>query len=187
MGINDAAFAAFRGFSIYCIDAISGDRQTVYQAKFHTQCSIENCIADLKSEMSKMKGYREKLNYWKPVKKWILFTNVEENPNDGEKWNTAVEKCDYCGLEIEIWGWPKIRELLEKYPEVKQDFLENESRCFLLKNEFQTKSLEEYLPESFDVECVGCEKELQLFKNFWNQIGKFGAFLVLEERENLGS
>lgn len=148
------------------IDAVSGDRQTVYQAKFHTQCSIEDCIADLKSEMSKIKGYREKLNYWKPVKKWILFTNVEENPNDREKWNATVEKCDCCGLEIELWNWSKIRELLDKYPEVKQDFLENESRCFLLKNEFQTKSQEEYLPESFDVECVGREKELQLFKDF---------------------
>ena len=116
--------------------------------------------------MSKIKGYREKLNYWKPVKKWILFTNVEENPNDREKWNATVEKCDCCGLEIELWNWSKIRELLDKYPEVKQDFLENESRCFLLKNEFQTKSQEEYLPESFDVECVGREKELQLFKDF---------------------
>ncbi len=148
------------------IDAISGDRQTVYQAKFHAQCSIENGIADLKSEMSKIKDYREKLNYWKPVKKWVLFTNVEENPNDNEKWNTAVKECDCCDLEIEIWNWPKIWKLLEKYPEVKQDFLENESRCFLLKNEFQTKSREEYLPESFDVECVGREKELQLFKDF---------------------
>ncbi|MBR2089405.1 MAG: hypothetical protein IJ905_03330 [Fibrobacter sp.] len=148
------------------IDAISGDRETVYQAKFHVQCSIENCIADLKSEMFKIMGYREKLNYWKPVKRWILFTNVEENPNDREKWNTAVKECDCCGLEIEIWDWPKIWKLLEKYPEVKQDFIENESRCFLLKNEFQRKSQEEYLPESFDVECVGREKELQLFKDF---------------------
>ena len=148
------------------IDAISGNGQTVYQAKFHTQCSIENCIADLKSEMSKIKGYREKLNYWKPVKKWILFTNVEENPNDREKWNAAVEKCDCCGLEIELWNWFKIRDLLEKHPEVKQDFLESESRCILLKKEFQEKCQKEYLPESFDVECVGREKELQLFKDF---------------------
>ena len=148
------------------IDAISGDGQTVYQAKFHAQCSIEDCVADLKREMSKIKGYRERLDYWKPVKKWILFTNIEENPNDNEKWNAAVKECDCCNLEIEIWNWPQIWKLLEKYPEVKQDFFENESRCFLLKNEFQTKSQEEYLPESFDVECVGREKELQLFKDF---------------------
>lgn len=148
------------------IDAVSGNGETVYQAKFHTQCSIENCIADLKSEMSKIKGYREKLNYWKPVKKWILFTNVVENPNDREKWNDAVEKCDCCGLEIELWNWSKIWKLLKKHPEVKQDFLESESRCILLKKEFQEKCQKEYLPESFDVECVGREKELQLFKDF---------------------
>lgn len=148
------------------IDAISGDGQTVYQAKFHAQCSIENCIADLKNEMSKIKDYKEKFGYWKSVKKWILFTNVEENPNDHEKWNVAVEKCDCCDLEIELWNLPKIWKLLKKHPEVKQDFLESESRCILLKKEFQEKCQKEYLPESFDVECVGRDKELQLFKDF---------------------
>ena len=38
------------------IDAISGDGETVYQAKFHAQCSIENCIEDLKSEKKKKKN-----------------------------------------------------------------------------------------------------------------------------------
>ena len=158
------------------IDAVSGDGQTVYQAKFHEQCSIENCIADLKKEMSKIKDYREKLGYWKSVKKWILFTNVEENPNDREKWNASVEECDCCGLEIELWNWPKIWVLLEKYPEVKRDFLENESRCFLLKKEFQAKNQKEHLPESFDVECVGREKELQLFKDFLKSDKKIWSF-----------
>lgn len=158
------------------IDAVSGDGLIVYQAKFHEQCSIENCIADLKKEMSKIKDYREKLGYWKSVKKWILFTNIEENPNVHEKWNVAVKECDCCGLEIDLWNWPKIWALLEKYPEVKQDFLENESRCFLLKKEFQAKNQQEHLPESFDVECVGREKELQLFKDFLKSDKKIWSF-----------
>lgn len=158
------------------IDAVSGDGLTVSQAKFHEQCSIDNCIADLKSEMSKIKDYKEKIDYWKPVKRWVLFTNVEENPNDREKWKNAVESCDTCGLDVDLWDWPKVWILLEKYPEVKQEFIENESRCFLLKKEFQELCRKQYLPESFDVDCVGRDKELLLFKNFMESEKQIWSF-----------
>ena len=148
------------------MDSISGNGQVVYQAKFHDPCKIEDCIADLKSEMAKIKGYREQIDYWKPVKQWILFTNVEENPNDRGKWDKAVQEIDYCGLNVELWNWPKVWTLLETFPEVKQEFIESESRCFLLMKEFAEKSQKEYLPESFDVDFVGREKELQSFQDF---------------------
>lgn len=141
------------------IDAVSGDGLTVYQAKFHEHCSIADCISDLKSEMSKIKKYRDSLDYWKPVKKWVLFTNVEKNPNDNEKWKLAVKECDCCGLDVVLWDWPQVWTLLEKYPEVKQEFIECESRCILLKREFQEICRKQYLPESFDVECIGRDKE----------------------------
>ena len=157
------------------IDAISGNGQIVYQAKYHENPSISKCIADLQSEMGKIGEYKETLEYWKPVKKWVLFTNIEENPNDRQKWEESVKNCDCHELEIELWNWPTIWTLLEKYPEVKKEYIDDEVRCFLQEREFLENNRNSYLPESYDVECVGRNNELQKFDEFLNSNKKVWA------------
>ncbi|WP_294958453.1 hypothetical protein [uncultured Fibrobacter sp.] len=157
------------------IDAISGNGQIVYQAKYHENPSISKCIADLQSEMGKIGEYKETLEYWKPVKKWVLFTNIEENPNDRQKWEESVKNCDCHVLEIELWNWPTIWTLLEKYPEVKKEYIDDEVRCFLQEREFLENNRNSYLPESYDVECVGRNNELQKFDEFLNSNKKVWA------------
>jgi len=157
------------------IDAISGNGQIVYQAKYHESPSISKCIADLQSEMGKIGEYKETLEYWKPVKKWVLFTNIEENPNDRQKWDEAVKECDCHGLEVELWNWTAIWNLLEKYPEVKKEYIEDEVRCFLLEREFLEINCNSYLPEAYDIECVGRENELREFDEFLSSDKKIWA------------
>lgn len=150
------------------IDAISGDGLVVYQAKYHEKPSIDSCIKDLHDEMRKVGGYRKKIEYWKPVEKWVLFTNVEKNPNDEQKWEDAVAKCGCHGLKIELWDWTRVWSLLEDYPEVKMEFIDDQRRCFLSEREFAGAYCKNYLPESLDIECVGREKELREFDEFLN-------------------
>ena len=157
------------------IDAISGNCQIVYQAKYHENPSINKCITDLQTEMGKIGGYKETLEYWKSVKKWVLFTNIEENPNDMQKWEEFVKNCDCHGLEIELWNWPAIWTLLEKYPEVKKEYIDDEVRCFLQEREFLENNRNSYLPESYDVECVGRNNELRKFDEFLNSNKKVWA------------
>lgn len=157
------------------IDAISGNGQIVYQAKYHENPSISKCIADLQSEMGKIGEYKETLEYWKPVKKWVLFTNIEENPNDRQKWDEAVKECNCHGLEVELWNWTAIWNLLEKYPEVKKEYIEDEVRCFLLEREFLEINCNSYLPEAYDIECVGRENELREFDEFLSSGKKIWA------------
>lgn len=157
------------------IDAISGNGQIVYQAKYHENPSISKCIADLQSEMGKIGEYKETLEYWKPVKKWVLLTNIEENPNDRQKWDEAVKECDCHGLEVELWNWTAIWNLLEKYPEVKKEYIEDEVRCFLLEREFLEINCNSYLPEAYDIECVGRENELREFDEFLSSDKKIWA------------
>lgn len=157
------------------IDAISGNCQVVYQAKYHENPSINKCITDLQAEMEKIGEYKETLEYWKSVKKWVLFTNIEENPNDMQKWNESVKNCDCHGLEIELWNWPAVWTLLEKYPEVKKEYIDDEVRCFLLEREFLEINRNSYLPESYDVECVGRKNELRKFDEFLDSNKKVWA------------
>lgn len=157
------------------IDAISGNGQIVYQAKYHENPSISKCIADLQSEMGKIGEYKEILEYWKPVKKWVLFTNIEENPNDRQKWDEAVKECDCHGLEVELWNWTAIWNLLEKYPEVEKEYIEDEVRCFLLEREFLEINCNSYFPEAYDIECVGRENDLQEFDEFLKSNKKIWA------------
>ena len=157
------------------IDAISGNGQIVYQAKYHENPSISKCIADLQSEMGKIGEYKETLEYWKPVKKWVLFTNIEENPNDRQKWDEAVKECDCHGLEVELWNWTAIWNLLEKYPEVEKEYIEDEVRCFLLEREFLEINCNSYFPEAYDIECVGRENDLQEFDEFLKSNKKIWA------------
>ncbi len=157
------------------IDAISGNCQVVYQAKYHENPSISKCITDLQTEMGKIGEYKETLEYWKSVKKWVLFTNIEENPNDMQKWEESIKNCDCHGLEIELRNWPAIWTLLEKHPEVKKEYIDDEARCFLQEQEFLENNRNSYLPESYDVECVGRNNELRKFDEFLNSNKKVWA------------
>jgi hypothetical protein len=76
------------------IDALSGDRKTVYQAKWHESPAAATVIREALTEASKIKQYRkpESANAanWEGVGSWTLATNVEFNPNDLRRWEDEV-------------------------------------------------------------------------------------------------
>lgn len=151
------------------VDAVSGDKLIVYQAKFHIEPSLEKTISDFKKEFAKIEGYREEKAYWKEAKTWILVTNLEINPDDELKWNDAIRQQDCLGLNIELWDWSKIRTRLDKYPEVKKSYFENEYRTFItFVEEMKYEKETAWSAGALDVDFVGRAEALEKFAAFLN-------------------
>ena len=162
-------------------DAISGDGETVFQAKFHRNGKVEDIINDANKEFKKIEGYKKKdhsnFELWKNVKKWVLITNIKINPNDKKKWEqNVVSKFKSIGLDSSItWTGETVESLLYKHPEIQRAYFEGECRVFLSLREAHKLLLDESPnSNSMDIEFLGRHKELQQAESFLN-----GEFRIL--------
>lgn len=149
------------------IDAFSGDGLTVYQAKFHIDTDIEKAITDVKNEFVKIKKYREKKDFWKPVINWVLFTNLDKNPNDEQKWNEAITQIDSDGITISLWDWGIIQQKLIEHREVYTSYFENEVRIFTtMAEEVGRQRRYSWFADALDVDFVGRDDALAKLSEF---------------------
>ncbi len=167
----------------FAIDAISADGKTVYQAKYHKDHSLSKAIADSNGELEKIKKYQKTKEYWKDVKNWILFTNLEINIQDeiqfSEKVGSLFEKE---GMMAQLMDWGEIRSILSKYPAVERSYFHGETRIFFtLSEELEKEKVKSWYRPALDVDCLGREegfKELQEFlksgKKIWAISGPGG-------------
>ena len=150
------------------IDALSKDGKTVFQCKFHQKHQRTYLFSDPKNEAKKIKRYKNrddaKAKLWKKVKKWVLMTNLELNPQvDLNKWEKKVEPLfQDMGIEAELWGGEKLSSLLVEYPNVRRAYFEDQLPSLISVS----KAKEELSKETATPPFVGRENEMQQVKSF---------------------
>ncbi len=122
------------------IDACSPDRKHVYQYKYHSGGSFSNVLSDAKSELAKIRKYRNPSHanhqHWKDVERWTLLTNIASNANNRTKWDDGVvSEFAKDGISAELRGAEKLRPRLEQYPHLVEAHFEGKNRCFLSTGE----------------------------------------------------
>ncbi|MCP4104700.1 MAG: ATP-binding protein [Desulfobacteraceae bacterium] len=153
-------------------DVRSGDKTTVFQAKFHKSATPAKSIKDALDELKKIKKYKtqghENEKLWQDVKKWILVTNVLFNPKDQERWeNEVIPVFVQSCLDAEVWGCEILETLLIKHPEIRRSFFENKNRSFLSLGEAYERLHEEDISErGLETEIHGRTREFKLAENF---------------------
>lgn len=118
------------------MDAISGDKKCVYQAKFHDHSSMSKAIADAKSELKKIKEYRKKkhknFKYWKHVSNWVLIGNFKKNISDHARWETEIMPLfQEEGIHASYWDIETLQGKLISAPHVKTAFFDDINRSLL--------------------------------------------------------
>ena len=152
-------------------DALSGDGQTVYQAKYHptnTQSS-SHAFSDATSECRKIKQYKsENDSRWDSVNRWILVSPVTFGSQDFERWNNEIVPLfREIGLQAEIWHSSILESEMIQRPELIEVYFEGANRCFLSLPEFRSNLFNDRLGEfGLKINCIGRNHELNLIKNF---------------------
>lgn len=76
------------------IDALSGDKKTVYQSKYHGTGTSAQAFSDANKELKKIKKYQSTAHkwhaIWNDVGTWCLVTNVKFGPQDELRWDKEV-------------------------------------------------------------------------------------------------
>lgn len=150
------------------IDALSGNGLIVYQAKHHKVPALSKSISDAKAELAKIADYRRVKNYWKTVETWVLFTNLDINIEDENKWNTEIVPLFKAqGLKAVLYNWGLIQSLLIKHPAVIGPFFRDEARIFTtLSEELLRQESESWYSPALRMECVGRETAFATFTSF---------------------
>lgn len=117
-------------------DARSGDGMRVFQAKHHESGSAAAAIRDAKSEAKKIEEYQKpghsRHDQWQGVKHWRLVTNAAFNPTDQATWDKEIVPLfAKLGLSADYWERETLNALLDRHPEIRRSFFENETRVFL--------------------------------------------------------
>ncbi|MES2640204.1 MAG: ATP-binding protein, partial [Myxococcota bacterium] len=148
-------------------DVISGDGETVYQAKFHSSPSASKVIADAKAEAEKIKRYKDPSHprqaQWSGVKNWRLATNAEFNTADHHRWLAEVEPLfGALALTAAYWERGHLDALLDKYPEVSRSFFGGEPRAVLTLTEARALIEREihFLPRATHTVLYGRDAEV---------------------------
>lgn len=152
-------------------DIRSGDRTTVYQAKFHKSATLAKTKKDARDEFNKIKKYKSQGHknapLWQGVTKWVLVTNLSFNPNDLKQWEEVVPLFAQADLDAEIWGCERLEALLAKYPEIRRAYFESENRLFLSIPEARERlSHEEIGEHGLETDIRGREHEFELAEKF---------------------
>lgn len=117
-------------------DARSGDGTRVFKAKHHESGSAAAAIRDAKREAKKIAEYRKPAHarhaQWAGVTHWRLVTNSAFNPTDQQTWDTEVVPLfAKLGLVADFWEQAALEGLLDKHPEIRRSYFDNETRVFL--------------------------------------------------------
>lgn len=117
-------------------DAKSGDRKTVYQAKYHGIATAAKAIADAKKEFATIRQYRvpghPRAPLWEGVETWCLVTNAAFNAQDEQNWlNDVVPKFEAAGLHAGIWRREYLDALLDAHSDIDRAFFSGENRVFV--------------------------------------------------------
>ncbi|OQA88369.1 MAG: hypothetical protein BWY28_01583 [bacterium ADurb.Bin236] len=154
-------------------DILSGDKQTVYQAKYIGDESASKAISEAKKEATKIKEYREsghtRHNQWRDVNNWVLMTNAVFNPPDDETWNKQVVPLfREMGLTATYWNQGILDAKLDEHPEIERSYFQNQTRVFLTLPEARER-FEYYTPflsRATNAELIGRDTELDNFDAF---------------------
>lgn len=157
----------------YGQDALSGDRSTVFQAKYHSTGISTQPISDALGELTNIKEYKD-LSYkhhgkWKDVTRWVLATSLPRNPTTQEKWDTEVgPEFANLGITAELWTREQLDQRLNENPHVERVFFEGEPHVLWTLAQARGEALvNEVAQDSFTIdEIVGREQELASFDAF---------------------
>ena len=146
-------------------DARSADGETVYQAKFHKDCSMDTAVSDALSELEKIREYRQpdhnNHKHWKNAKTWVLASNFSINPNDHQKWvDKVIPEFSKEGLSAEYWPLDEVEAMLSRHPYVADNFFTGLNRNFLSLNEaYRSVTSENFGELMYSVREMGREIE----------------------------
>ena len=153
-------------------DALSGDGKTVYQAKYHKICSMNDAITDALSELEKIKKYKAETHpnyqHWKNVESWILISNFSINPNDYKEWEKRVIPLfEEIGLFADYWSLEKLEPLLSKNADVSDNFFSGQNRNFLSLNEaYRVVTTENVGELMYAIDEIGRNSEKEKVRKF---------------------
>jgi hypothetical protein len=141
------------------IDAVSGDRKTVFQSKHHKagQATPPKAFADARRELAKIKEYRRAGNkwhaIWKEVTTWKLVSNVPFGPADDQRWNKEIVPAfAKLKLKAERVMQPQLETMLTDHPAVAGAFFGQRPRLFIsLAEHREALVAREVLQRAYDV------------------------------------
>ena len=169
---EDRDAIAFRRPGKDCgIDALSGDKRRVIQAKYRSPGTAVQIFTAAKDEFEKIKKRRKNEScsaLWTGVEEWELVTNVSFNPKDVLRWETEIKPLfKKIGLKAELTEMASLEARLLKFPELKEAFFGAKNRVFLSLPEAQNVSSSLIFDkDALDVEYVGHETQFEFFKKF---------------------
>jgi len=169
---EDRDAIAFRRSGKDCgIDALSGDKRRVIQAKYRCPGTVAQIFSTAKKEFKSISKMREEDRcraLWTGVKEWELVTNVSFNPNDVLKWETEIRPLfENIGLKAELTEMASLEARLSNFPELKEAFFGAKNRVFLSLPEAQNVSSSLiYDKDALDIKYVGHEIQFKSVKKF---------------------
>ncbi len=145
------------------VDALSGDGETVYQAKFYSNLTMDEVISIARNEMVKIKGHLSGGDAtWLKVRNWVLFINVSQNTWDVEKWDAfCAEFKTNTGIDAYCNGLANISQHLTTHPEIGRVFFNGHNRCLLYAKETYLKlERHSYKSSFYKAKFIGRDAEL---------------------------
>lgn len=154
------------------IDALSGDRKTVFQSKHHKNGTPGNAFADARAELAKIREYQKADSKWYPiwsgVTTWKLVTNVQFGPADDQKWHDdIVPKFAAVHLTAEYLAQPQLDKMLADYPTVADAFFGQRPRLFVSLAEHRAAlRAREVLDRAYEIPLQGRDTDLEAIARF---------------------
>ncbi len=153
------------------IDILSGNKQTVYQAKFRVDNSFEKICTIAKEELENIKKYKNDNGYerdcWTGVDRWIIVSNFTVNPNDNTKWDSISTEFKNEGIEADYWNLLKLESELNKFPVITAEYFSGKNRVFLSVIEAEAAlKTEAQFAETLSIPYIGHSEEQKLFDDF---------------------
>jgi hypothetical protein len=153
------------------IDALSGDRKTVFQSKHHKQATPAKAFADARAELEKIREYRKGSRWseiWKGVKTWKLVSNVPFGPADDKEWKKEIVPAfAKIGIKAQRVLLPQIEAMLTDHPAVADAFFGQRPRLFVSLAEHREALVRrEVLTRAYDVAFEGRAAELDVITSF---------------------
>jgi hypothetical protein len=156
------------------IDALSGDRKTVFQSKHHKvgQATPAKAFADARREFVKIEEYRRAghkwHDVWKDVTTWKLVSNVPFGTADDQRWNDEIVPAfAKLKLKAERVMQSQLEAMLTDHPAVADAFFGQRPRLFIsLAEHREALVAREVLPRAYEVEIEGRATELDAITSF---------------------
>lgn len=122
-------------------DVISGDRSTVYQAKYTRNTeSPDSPVKHALKELDKIRKYRvpghERFDQWSSVGRWVLVRNAPGNASHWPDWDgNVVPAFKALDIDAEYWERSDVERELLAFPDLCDAVFENKPRAFLTLGE----------------------------------------------------